>query len=344
MKTFELHQRLMRPIILFVVIACSILPTPAQDKSTTRQKPEPASGESRSPAYDLEVKEGFVVSGGPHARKATASLANVIDAVRDRYPNANVVIAPGLANMSISDLKLRTSSISEELEAIRVASGGKFEWSGAPGHLDPRTGLPAGSDENDKGLFTLREPTSPESQRVVEAFNIGGYLQSAREDEEDATPGNPDQPRYKKKSKEFRDRRANEMLEQLKMIILDTISALHPATDGEPNFQFHRGANLLVIIGSRDALDVARKVVNALPGQSSLPQPQMSGGPSEQDMDAIQRERFRRRYGLTPKNAPGQAEPIAPNPTEEQFRRRYGLDPRPAGSEPGTVPAQKPQP
>src|SRR5258708_4486226 len=120
MKTFELRQRLLRPTILFIVIACSILPTKAQEKSTTRQRSEPASAESRSQAYDLEVKEGAVVSGGTHVKKATASLANVIDAVRDRYPEANIVIAPGLANISISDLKLRTSSISEELEAIRV--------------------------------------------------------------------------------------------------------------------------------------------------------------------------------------------------------------------------------
>src|SRR6266404_90466 len=98
MKTFELRQRLLRPTILFIAIAFSILPTQAQEKSTTRERPEPASAQSRSQAYDLEVKEGVVVSSGDHTRKMTASLANVIDAVRDRYPEANIVIAPGLAN------------------------------------------------------------------------------------------------------------------------------------------------------------------------------------------------------------------------------------------------------
>ncbi len=334
MKTFELHRRVIRTAILCIAIASSILTAQAQDKSTTRQKPEPASGEARSPAYDLEIKDGDVVSGGPHARKATASLANVVDTVRDRYPDANIVIAPGLGNMSISDLKLRTSSISEELEAIRVASGGKFEWSGAPGHIDPATGLPTGSSNN-KGLFTLREPTAPENQRTVEAFNIGGYLQSAREDEEDSTPGNPDQPRYKKKSKEFRDRRADEMLQQLEKIIAETISELHPNTAEWPKFQFHRGANLLVIIGSRDALDVARKVVSALPGLAHLPEPQVS---------TSENERFRKRYGLIPQNAPGQGQTIGRNPAEiDEFRKRYGLD-RPPGSEPAAAPAQKPQP
>jgi len=283
----------------------------------------------------LEVKEGLVVSGGPHARKVTASLANVIDAVRDRYPEANIVIAPGLANMSISDLKLRTGNISEELEAIRVARGGKFECSGGPGNVvvDPTTGLPTGSGSNNKGLFTLREPTAPENQRVVEAFNIGPYLQSAREDEVDSTQVKPGQRGDKKESKEFRERRADQMLDQLKIIILQTISALHPGTAEQPNFQFHQGANLLVIIGSREAVDVARKVVNALPGQARLPEPQVS---------TSENERFRKRYGLMPNTGPGQGHTIAPNLTDE-FRRRYGLDGRP-GSEPGVAPAQKPQP
>src|SRR5437660_161964 len=159
MKTFELHQRLLRPTILFIAIACSILPTQAQEKSTTRDRPEPASAQSRSQAYDLEIKEGVVVSGGTHARKMTASLANVIDAVRDRYPEANIVIAPGLANIPISDLKLRTGNISEELEAIRVESGGKFEWSGAPGKVDSNTGLPTGSGSYKQGSFSLRYTT-----------------------------------------------------------------------------------------------------------------------------------------------------------------------------------------
>jgi len=125
------------------------------------------------------------------------------------------------------------------------------------------------------------------------------------------------------------------MLEQLKMIIMDTISALHSNTAEQPDFQFHRGANLLVIIGSRDAVDVARKVVSALPGQAHLPQPQVS---------TSENERFRQRYGLMPNNPPGQGETIGRNPAEmDAFRKRYGLDGRPA-PEPGAAPAQKPPP
>jgi hypothetical protein len=240
----------------------------------------------------------------------------------------NIVIAPGLANISVSDLKLRTSSISEELEAIRVASGGKFEWSGGPGNnaIDPTTGMPTISGSNNKGLFTLREPTAPENQRIVEAFNIALYLHSARPDEEDPTPDKPGQPGYKKESKEFRDRRANERLEQLKRIILETISALHPNTAEQPTFQFHHGANLLVLIGSREAIDVARKVVSALGGQAGILQPEITGS-SEAGMAASEREAWMQRYGLNPNSA------------NDAFRKRYGL-----GPQPGAAPPQKPQP
>ena len=71
-----------------------------------------------------------------------------------------------------------------------------------------------------------------------------------------------------------------------------------------------------MVIGSREAVDVARKVVNALPGQ-----PRMSAvaDPGQADRD------FRARYGLGPRGA--QSEPVvqSPDETQEQFRRRYGL-------------------
>src|SRR5207253_2133873 len=105
-----------------------------------------------------------------------------------------------------------------------------------------------------------------------------------------------------------KETRAQESLAQIQHIIAETMSALHPGNDEVPKFQFHPGASILVVIGSREAVDVARKVVNALPGQ---------------------------RYGLTPDS-------MAPNAgqADEQFRRRYGLDRPPIKP----APDPKPQP
>src|ERR1041385_3739402 len=210
MKIIELHRSLIR-LVLILAMLFLVLAAFAQNKSAGQQRHEPDSFDARSQKYDLEVKEGVIISGSANSKSTSASLANVIDAVRNRYPDANIAISPGLGNIPVSDLKLRTSSLPEELEAIRVASGGKFEWSGGSAQIDPATGLPNGSPSSNKGLFTLREPTAPENQRVVEAFNIGPYLQSWREDEPDTTVDKAGRQNDKTESKELRDSQTNEM-------------------------------------------------------------------------------------------------------------------------------------
>src|SRR5207248_148278 len=108
--------------------------------------------------------------------KLEPTLANVVDALRERYNEANIVLSPGLAKLKISDLKLRGGRLMENLEAIRVASGGKFDWTspgvqGGPAMVDPATGLPASAAvvEPNTGLFILRDPApTPETERMVE--------------------------------------------------------------------------------------------------------------------------------------------------------------------------------
>src|SRR5439155_11946172 len=83
---------------------------------------------------------------GPGAiNSVAATLANIIDVLRDLHADANIAMSPELANVQIADLKLRATSLDEELEAIRVASGNQFIWTkpGAPPvAVDPTTGLP----------------------------------------------------------------------------------------------------------------------------------------------------------------------------------------------------------
>ena len=327
-----------------IVVAFSM----AQTQSASRQKTDPTSAESRSQGYDLEISDNLIVRGGLSPGKTTASLANVIDAVRERYPEANIVVAPGLGNVPIANLKLRTGNIWEELEAVRVASGGRFEWSGpnsptfgrpdspspsrfgtAPGPVDPATGLPTDAAvSNNKGMFAIHAPTpTPETERIVEAFNIGAYLRIAAHPED-----SEGQSANKKESQEVQTHRAQESLEQVKEIITQTIAALHPEhVPDSPRFQFHRGANVLVVIGSHNEVDVARKVINALPGQSHIALALTGNGVPETGMSSAEREAFRRRYGLS---SPGAVQD--PPNNDELFRRRYGLGPNPASP-------QKPQ-
>jgi len=290
------------PILTVAGLAATLAWMP---RSVVAENKPPASIGSAQPGYDLEINDGQLV-GAPKERGSEATLGNVVDSLRDRYKTFNIVLSPGLAKVKISDLKLRAGHLADELEAIRVASGLKFEWLG-PGSAGPN--LPPGSStqtvdpttgqlvatspiETNTGLFILREPSpTAESARTVEAFNIGPYLQWLR---------------TKQDPKEAQDRREQEMaksLEELERIVAITLESLKQGSSVEmPSIRYHRGANLLIVTGTSEAVEVARKVVNALPGQAG----QAAGetGPSDPFGGSGMSPEFAKRYGLLPPTAP----------------------------------------
>jgi hypothetical protein len=223
-----------------------------------------APGASAAP-YALEIMDGKLslanLKGNVNLSKrwgagktdsVPASLANIIDVLRDLHPEANVVMSPELANIQIADLKLRATSLDEELEALRVASGNRFVWTKPGvvpmGAVDPATGLPvAAVGAGESTLYSLvpDESGGMTTKRDMEVFNLGSYL------------ANEEDPKTS--------------IEQIEKIILNTLSQLRHknlAPDEDPDFQFHAGANLLIVIGRQDALEVARKVVSALQTQT----------------------------------------------------------------------------
>src|SRR5437660_12866570 len=126
MKTPASIRRILTVASLATLLVLLNLNTLTADKPPARAHTPPTTpSEMSKTAYDLEIVDGVLTRSG---REAT--LDNVIDALRERYSKANIVLSPGLKKVQILDLKLRTGSIWEELEAIRVASGGKFEWLG----------------------------------------------------------------------------------------------------------------------------------------------------------------------------------------------------------------------
>ena len=76
--------------------------------------------DTRPPGYDLQIIDGQLIR--PQG-KVEATLANVVDALRDQYAEANIILSPGLSKLKVGDLKLRAGKLSDELEAVRVASG-----------------------------------------------------------------------------------------------------------------------------------------------------------------------------------------------------------------------------
>ena len=228
-----------------------------------------------SPArYDIEITEGSLLQSG--GRRVEAKLARVVNVLRERHEDANIVVSPILNDLIIDDLKLRAASLEDELDALSVASGGAFYWrkglppggamgqqamAGQRAYVDPNTGLPLlktllppnappSSEERETSLYVLLPSAVTLEPRQVEAFYLGPYLQNAGKQS---------------------DKDVSDSVDRLQEIIYQTLVAmkgdLNLKPNDRPDFKFHSGARLLIVIGSPEAIDVARKVVYALPGQ-----------------------------------------------------------------------------
>jgi hypothetical protein len=101
--------------------------------------------------YLLEIEGGFLLS--PTGNKVEASLENVVERLRElellrNGDPANIVLSPDLPKIKIANLKLAATTLTQELEALRVASGERFTWSAGENPyamVAPATGLPVPS-------------------------------------------------------------------------------------------------------------------------------------------------------------------------------------------------------
>jgi hypothetical protein len=191
--------------------------------------------------YSLEIERGRIVQP-PSQSGQEAKLKNILNVLREAYLNANIVAAPGVADLVIEDLKLRALSLPEALDALRVASGNKFAWQSAEppqqGNIDAATGRPTAASY--VGLYALSEPApTPDTYRTVAAFNLTSYL-----------------------GEQLNGR--SDRLKQVQEIVSEALKPLSPPNTPPAEFQFHAGACLLVVIGTREQLDAARNVINAL--------------------------------------------------------------------------------
>jgi hypothetical protein len=319
MKTCTLPFRWIPCVNLAAALVClPCLPTRADPLA-----PPAATSDIKATKYDLEIEEGQLIRPGG---RVEATLPNVVNALRDEYTDANIVLAPGLAKLKVSDLKLRAGSPAEELEAVRVACDDKFQIQtpGGPDIIlvDPTSGLPldrttgfplSGGKRQNPGLFVLRAPKpTPETQRVVEAFNIGPYVEWVRRQSTGSGKTNVDL--------------TDQGLQEIAQIIHDTVSDVKGGSpENQPTWQYHKGATLLVVIGTRDSVEIAGKIVNVLPGMSSVGEQSraqyglQSGRAAMSPDRAAAEEAFRKRYGLsrplTPnqQNGPANPETSPPN-------------------------------
>ena len=242
MKTDIMFRRVLTALAFAAVLA--LPPAPARAQTN-----DPAKPQTNAPVqFDLEIQNGNLLTpipGNPRRNRNTdANLGNIVELLREMHPEANIVMDQEVAGNHVYSLRIHASLLTDELEAIRVASGGCFNWR----IFDPQSAkqlfilVPS-----DKFLQEQAKEKSARRSPEVEVFNFSSYFAQHRESGMDDA-----------KFLAFKE----QTIDKTKDIIRQTLASFDP--QDTMNFQFHQGANLLVVTGTLDEIYVAKKIINAM--------------------------------------------------------------------------------
>jgi hypothetical protein len=245
-------------------------------------QPERVTNEKRPPPDEIVIKNGMLEHNG---QRTPATLERVIDLIAPAYKRltvrmvgaSNVVIRDDvtlrLPRRQIVDGKEVEPSLHSLFAALRAASGNRFQ-------------VQAFSDYD---FLLSADAHYAQAGRTAEVFKLGHLISGPT--------GNPglqadiDQVEAERavlskrygdkhpKMAELTDRlevlkamraRATssrtdsvKLLDQIQEVVRDTLERLKPG-EPAPEFKYHAGTGLLVVIGSEEAVAVTRKVVDAL--------------------------------------------------------------------------------
>lgn len=184
----------------------------------------------------IDVKALYEGQGEPYSIPAT--IGNLVKYLRAADTNLTIVLSPGAADATIGDLKLHSGDMSALVAALYIATDGNVRGQPLPG-------------KNAWSIVSASKKTN--TSRTFEVFNISGYINSL---------GKPSEDVLRQKVDEIR-----ELTDEIQHSLVDTPNLI-PQVD-TPSFRFHPGTSLLIVTGTPDAISVARKIIDALPGQQT---------------------------------------------------------------------------
>jgi hypothetical protein len=206
----------------------------------------------------LHIVHGKITDTG-----GEATLSNVVSYLQERDPAADILLPADLSQIRIDDLQLRDAPADLALEALSAASGNQFTSERVHSAIRPGT------------LYIIRKngPVGPPlPERTVQALNLTGYLSYMNLDVHTRSLA------VQGFDGKTNDRRGelDEVLAKLKDIIIRTIDEqeiLLPKRENsrKREITFYGDADLLVVVGTPDELETARKIINALPGETGMP-------------------------------------------------------------------------
>jgi hypothetical protein len=188
------------------------------------------------PRISLDIKLGLIIlktsKQGGETRPAT--LGNVVQILQAQAPEADFVLSPGVAEVVVSNLTLRSAFLSGALEALSFATGNKVRG--------------ASLGKGNLYALTLTQPARPEKvpEKGIEVFNLSPILDTLGPRDSDAVH------RY---------------IEGLCILVsktIDDFDARNKQQHGPSLVNFHQETGLLVVIAHPDQLEVASRIVQAL--------------------------------------------------------------------------------
>jgi hypothetical protein len=218
-----------------------------------QERSDPALPRDFVAQFDLDIQDGVLLLAplkkrvdvnalwGPGSLAGvSATIDNLVKYLRAADPGLNIIVGPEAGEVRIKELKVRSAHIRHLLESVGHATGGVIQTA-------PFSG---------PGNWTIQSSkTTRQIEPAVEVFNLGGYIRHLTE---------------KTQKPQEQEQLVRKALEDIKQIIAQTLDRLQKGKvtpDETPEFQFHHGTSLLIVTGSSRAIEVSRKVVNALTGQ-----------------------------------------------------------------------------
>jgi hypothetical protein len=237
--------KLRRMLVLISLSAIPFASIAYAQEQESAPSPEQNPASAPAPGFDLDISDGAIRIDAPssalssRASYVPATIKNVAEILRALRPDLNLVVSPEAEEITVDNLKLRSADARTLMEAIGFATGGRIR---AQPFGDP-------SERLKSFALTVARPRT-EPQRKVEVFNLSGYLRQSRAPEE-----------------------IDEKLQVVQEIIDATIRAFkgEDFTGERPAYRFYPDAQIFIVIGRPDEIEVARKVINALPGQQVNP-------------------------------------------------------------------------
>ncbi len=266
------------------------------------------------PTFDLEVFGGHIVRSPGDTKGPIATVGSLVNFLQEKVTNFNAIESAGVSEVPMNNFKLRAVNVVTVLNILPSITDNKVQartivgargrrggqgGAGAPGgpvgpgmqagavymlELIPPAPAPSFQEKLQTAVNNAVNgaPAGSDSDaRQMAVFNINNYLADL------ARHGKTDEKAF------------GIELMGVETIIGDSLERLKgsPLTPEErPQFEVHYGAGIVVVIGSAKAIDVATKIINALPGNENATGPAvptaMSSSALFQRLDLRSKEYF----------------------------------------------------